>query len=84
MIRRVGQQVLDGADGFAAGSLVLFENDGDAEAGADVFALTMRHIRFRILDCGFWIETKIQIRDIRVKHQVSADRTDSLLKYFQI
>jgi hypothetical protein len=36
VVGRVGQQVFYGADGFAAGSLVLLEDDRDAETRADI------------------------------------------------
>ena len=40
----VGEDIFDGADGAAAGALVLFENDRDLYAGADVFALAVGHL----------------------------------------
>jgi hypothetical protein len=39
----VGQKVFNGTYGLATCSLVLLEDDGDPEAGADVFTLAMAH-----------------------------------------
>lgn len=43
VVRRIGQQIFHNADGLFAGSLVLFQDDGDAEAGVDIFSFAVRH-----------------------------------------
>lgn len=40
----VGQKICDGAFGQLAGALILLEDDGDLEAGADVLSFAVRHI----------------------------------------
>jgi hypothetical protein len=74
----VGQKVFDGADGLAASPLVLFEDDGDAEAGADIFTLAIRHTRFRISDFGFGIwdfgYCIFSIRNLKSEHAHSRSR----------
>jgi len=40
---RVGQQVFDDADGLFAGALVLFEDDRDAQSGANIISVFSVH-----------------------------------------
>jgi hypothetical protein len=40
---RVGQQVLDDADGLFAGALILFEDDRDAQSGANIISVFSVH-----------------------------------------
>lgn len=46
---RIGQQILDDADGLAPRSLILFEDDRDADAGANIISVFSVHISTNII-----------------------------------
>lgn len=45
MMRRICEKVFDDAFRQFAGALILFEVDGDLEAGADILSFAVRHIQ---------------------------------------